>query len=67
MDYLFELVIHVRGGIYSAYHHKNMIECSALIYEPEYYQSIMICLIKGTNGTRDNVIAIVRGWILIQI
>ena len=23
----------------------------------------MICLIKGTNGTHDNVIAIVNGWI----
>ena len=23
----------------------------------------MICLIKGTNGKRDNIIAIVQGWI----
>ena len=60
---MFQLVRHVKGGIYSAYRQKNMIEWTYLKNESKYYQSIIICLIKGTNGTHYNVIGIVRGWI----
>ena len=40
-----------------------MIQWKDLRYESKHYKSIMVCLIKGFNGTCDIVIAIVRGWI----
>ena len=40
-----------------------MIQWTDLRYDSKYYQSIMICLIKGTNVFHDNLISIVRGWI----
>ena len=63
IKYLLQLVMKLKGGIYFTYCVKNIIKWTVLRYDAEYFYSIMICLIKDTNGTQDNIIAIVQEWI----
>ena len=42
---------------------KQMIEWSKLLYDNEYFNSIMLCILKSEDNSRDHIVAISQGWI----
>lgn len=49
INHLFRLLMKLKGGIYFTYRMKNMIKWTVLKNDAEYFNSIIICLIKCTN------------------
>ena len=48
---------------YSAKRIKQMIKWTELLHDKEYFNNIMLCILKSEDNSRDHIVAISRGWI----
>ena len=62
MNYLKALVVHIRGNTYSVKNIKEKVPWTEL-KKNIYFKSIVICLLKGSDGYRDHTVSISNAWI----
>ena len=66
MNYLKELVMKIKGNTYTVTNIKEKLSWTEL-KTARYFKSIVICLFKGSDGSRDHIVSISNAWIFILI
>ena len=63
MKYLINIVNTKQFKNYGVKRIKQMIEWSKFLYDKEYFNNIMLCILRSEDNSRDHIVAISKGWI----
>ena len=63
MKYLMEILFTKKFRKYGVRRIKQMIDWKHFINDTGYFDSIMICILKAADMSRDHIVAITKGWI----
>jgi len=63
MKHLMEILFTKTFRNYSVKRIKQMIDWQVLFKDNGYFDSIVLCILKAQDMSRDNIVAITKGWI----
>ena len=63
MKFIMQIVFRKEFKNYGVKRIKQMIKWSDLLHDNRYFNSIMLCILKSEDNSRDHIVAITKGWI----
>ena len=63
MKFLMEIIFQKDFGKYMVKRIKQIVHWRDFLSNTEYFHSIILCILKSTDMSRDHIIAISQGWI----